>query len=308
MAVSYGCIGIRRVGRTHAGDADARPWESMETYLDTEPTVEPKATIEEWAERIHDALQDLKGLDLTLDQTRRVLVKFPPNVTDYVTVTLDQPAEYVYVPSMPRNVAVYFGYGVGQLLAQVGIGKPFLARFPRIDALTFVPDAGSGNADQCDLWYSTRPIDLSGVLAGSSFAVATASDTLANPTTGEVLAFGMAWDGALWRRVRTASVFRQFAATAIVAGTGLVVWTPAAGKRFRLMGWLLSTNTVADLILCDNAVGAPFARTGPQQINTGVASPPNMGNGFLSAAANNVLRLDVSVAATVGGMVFGTEE
>lgn len=326
-------------------------------------TAEPKRSVEEWLSIVNDSLQDLKGLDLSLDQTRRVLVKFPANNTDYVVVTFDQPAEYIYVPSMPRSVTVYFGTGPGQQLATVGAGEPFLMRFPRVDALTFLPDAGTGNADQFDLWFSTRPIDLGGIATIAQFASVLASDNMTNPTAPQVLADMMVFDGTTWDRLkggtsassghagiapaygtftdndqtgigrivsvtgagltlavcpglfngtgldraRTPFVFKPFAATAIVAGTGLTVWTPAAGKKFRLMGWSLSTNTAADLIFGDNLAATVIYRTGVQQVNT-VVNSPDIGNGILSAAANNVLKLDVSVGATVGGTVWGTEE
>lgn len=321
--------------------------------------------LERWASEILVALQDLKGLDLNLDETRRVLVKFPANNTDYVPVTFDQPAEYVYIPSSPRNMTIHFGTGPGQIMATIGVGEPLRMRFPRIDAMTFVPDAGTGNADQFDLWYSTRPIEVDSAAVLADFTEVVPGDAVANPTAiPEMLAFMMGWDSAatVWRRVQVAGataalraailtnatitdgaatlmapgidiagntrfpaimpyvwngasadrpripfVFKPFAATAIVAGTGLTVWTPAAGKKFRLMGWSLSTATAADLIFGDNAVGTVIYRTGVQQINTTIPSPP-IGNGILSAAANNVLKLDVSVGATVGGTVWGTEE
>jgi hypothetical protein len=114
----------------------------------------------------------------------------------------------------------------------------------------------------------------------------------------------------------------KFAACTTVAATA--VWTPAAGKRFRLMG---------GVIVCS----AGLAAAGNQQINLldaavdiGVnfatflpiaASVTGLGihvipfdlrpNGILSALANNVLNCTMTSAVTAGAInitVWGTEE
>lgn len=116
-----------------------------------------------------------------------------------------------------------------------------------------------------------------------------------------------AFNGATWDRPRTPAIFKPIAPTAVVAGVGLTVWTPAAGKKFRLMGWVLSVTVASEVIFGDNAVGTIIARTGIQPANDAKAAPA-IGNGILSAAANNVLKIDVTAGATVQGTVYGTEE
>lgn len=115
------------------------------------------------------------------------------------------------------------------------------------------------------------------------------------------------WNGATWDRQRTAAKFVIVAAVAITAATGATIWTPASGKKFRLMGYSFSASAAASLIFGDNVVGTVIFR-GPLLAAAGIDSQYNLGNGFLSAAANNVLKLDVSANATVTGTVWGTEE
>jgi hypothetical protein len=117
----------------------------------------------------------------------------------------------------------------------------------------------------------------------------------------------MLFDGTSLRYGRVPSKFIDINAVALVAGVGATVWTPGAGKKFRLMGGWFSSSAAAALILGDNAVGAVIFRT-PLLAAAGTFTLPPMGNGFLSAVANNVLKLDVSVNSTVTGCVFGTEE
>jgi hypothetical protein len=116
------------------------------------------------------------------------------------------------------------------------------------------------------------------------------------------------FNGATWDRFRTPNVFKPFATTAITAGTGATLWTPAAGKKFRLMGWLVSSSAAGQLIFGDNAVGTVIARS--ELLAAGAASKcatGDLGNGILSAAANNVLKID-GPTGNVAGMVWGTEE
>lgn len=142
--------------------------------------------------------------------------------------------------------------------------------------------------------------------AASAFVASTAGGD-AVTGSGIMPAALWEWNGASFDRVRTANTFKIVAAVAITAGTGATIWTPAAGKKFRVLGYTFSASAAASLILCDNVVGTPVFR-GPLLAAAGIDNQYNIGNGILSAAANNVLKLDVSANATVTGTVWGTEE
>ena len=106
----------------------------------------------------------------------------------------------------------------------------------------------------------------------------------------------------------TPDTFKMIDAVAITAGTPATVWTPAAGKKVRLLGWFLSSSAAAALELQDSgAAGTVIAQT-PLLAAAGVHDAPHLGEGLVLAAADNTLNLDVTASATVSGMVFGVEE
>ncbi len=107
-----------------------------------------------------------------------------------------------------------------------------------------------------------------------------------------------------------AYVFKPIKAVAITAGTPAPVWTPAAGKRFRLLGFCVNP-TVAASILFEDATGGTneFLRFPLTAAVSTAQVPVNLGQyGYLSTTANNALFLDVTATATVSGYVYGTEE
>lgn len=104
------------------------------------------------------------------------------------------------------------------------------------------------------------------------------------------------------------NLFKMIDAVAIVAGTPAVVWTPASGKKVRLLGWFLSSSAAAALEFQDSgAAGTVIAQT-PLLAAAGVHLADRLGEGVILTAVNNTLKLDVTVNATVSGMVFGVEE
>jgi hypothetical protein len=131
---------------------------------------------------------------------------------------------------------------------------------------------------------------------------AAAQSTLNLPT----LAFQEAFVGGGWDMVRLANVVKNVAAVAITAATPVTVWTPAAGKKWRVLGFALSTTVAGSIIFKDS--GTERFRTPLLVANTPFACPPNMGNFLISAAANNTLQLDLTVTGNVSGFIFGTEE
>jgi hypothetical protein len=113
------------------------------------------------------------------------------------------------------------------------------------------------------------------------------------------------YNGASSDRVRTPTVFKDISAVAI--GTITTLWTPAGGKKFRLMGGVLSASAAVNVLFEDNAGGAFILRLPKLLVDTPFAFTLG-GNGFLSAAANNVLKATSSAAANITGTVYGTEE
>lgn len=132
----------------------------------------------------------------------------------------------------------------------------------------------------------------------------------------------MVQKGSGLEAVRTPTHFRNFAA--INAGN-TAVWTPAAGRRFRLMGGLVCVtagctfaaaagnvfefyDAAASTDICyfafwvANAAGSTPVVTFPFDLRP---------NGYLSAAINQVLNANLNATLTAGyvsGFVFGTEE
>lgn len=123
--------------------------------------------------------------------------------------------------------------------------------------------------------------------------------------------------------LRTPAVFHTVSFTATGPTT---VWTPAAGKKFRLMRFYLhvtanaalQTGAVVTFTFFDGATALPIAfdffipQTTANQMTVGPSTPwIDLGNGILSAAAGNALAVGMSAAFTTGDcrvFVCGTEE
>ena len=123
---------------------------------------------------------------------------------------------------------------------------------------------------------------------------------------------------------RTPAIFKSAVAT---ASGNTAVWTPTTGKKFRLMRFMLVlTDEAARAVAGDITVKFQDATT-----DTGISLPVyvpataigspigeawtsgwiDLGNGIASAAANNVLNINLSAALTAGTfgvLVAGTEE
>ena len=171
------------------------------------------------------------------------------------------------------------------------------------------PAAVSADGDRVRAWFTRKgelqvATALSGVAAdavGNNWAFLKAENGGNAPLAIVQTAFG----GSTWDRVRIPNVFKTIAGVAVTAGTPVNVWTPATGKKFRLMGYALGLTVAGAVILLDNTT--EILRTAIKPANDGMSSPP-MGNGILSAAANNILKVNVTATGTVHGFVFGTEE
>lgn len=121
-------------------------------------------------------------------------------------------------------------------------------------------------------------------------------------------AFASIFNGSTWDRLRGANIFKNVDGVAVTAGTPATVWTPAAGKKFRILGWSLSLSVAGAIILWDNTGKSLEAfRLPAMPIGQGTVAP-ELDNGYLSAAANNVLQIDCTASGTIHGHIFGVEE
>lgn len=114
--------------------------------------------------------------------------------------------------------------------------------------------------------------------------------------------------GSTFRFYRIASTGKDLSAVAI--GTIATVWTPASGKKFRLMGGTISVSAGGNVLFEDNSAGAGnfVCRTPTLSADTPFTFVVLGGQGKLSAAANNVLKATLSTTGTITGTIWGTEE
>ncbi len=106
----------------------------------------------------------------------------------------------------------------------------------------------------------------------------------------------------------TPDTFKVIDAVAVTAWTPATVWTPASGKKVRLLGWFLSSSVAAALEFQDSGAPGTVISQTPLLAAAGVHDATRLGEGLILAAADNTLDLDVTANSTVSGMVFGIEE
>lgn len=122
--------------------------------------------------------------------------------------------------------------------------------------------------------------------------------------------------------VRQPNFFKTASAT---ASGNTALWTPTAGKKFRLMRFMVQitgnattaagavvTVSFQDAAAAMNIATDSFIPTAALTAADDFVSPwVDLGNGFLSAAANNILNINLSSALTAGNVrvtCCGTEE
>lgn len=133
----------------------------------------------------------------------------------------------------------------------------------------------------------------------------------------------IAFNGTTFDRVRTPNVLKTAKAT---ASGDTAVWTPASGKKFRVMRYSIQITAdaataaggVLDIVLRDatTAIGAGLSVFVPAVAGTTFGTTNStgwceIGNGILSSTADNVLNVNLSAALTSGTVrvvVSGTEE
>ncbi len=130
------------------------------------------------------------------------------------------------------------------------------------------------------------------------------------------------FNGATWDRLRTPNTFKSVAFTSVAATN---IWTPAAGKKFRLMRYKIkitanALQAVAGVITVQfNDSASAMAITEDFFVPTVAGAvlaeddTPwiDLSNGILSTVANNILTMTLNTALTGGNfkiLVAGTEE
>lgn len=194
------------------------------------------------------------------------------------------------------------------------------ATFDRIRALDNNADglaASVGNLAALTFSYG-----FNGATFDRLWSIGSNTDAVPAQTSGQqsVAAQLYGWNGTSFDRVRLANVSNTVVATAAGATP---VWTPSSGKKFRLLGYTIdvagtmAATGVQTLQLQDDAT--TFKNHLAEVIETTTVSISNsttnigadLGQGYLSTAADNVLNLVLGTDMATGGVainVWGTEE
>lgn len=148
-------------------------------------------------------------------------------------------------------------------------------------------------------------LKVAGFYAGTEWVIAAITgDGNGNQNGIFVNNFPLLWNGSNWDRPRTPNIFKP--QNAVAVATEATVWTPAAGKKFRLMGGVLTGPGAAGAYeFRDNTAGTIIFTV---FLSAGQAVPFDLGNGILSGAADRVLTCDGPASATLTGTIWGTEE
>lgn len=186
-----------------------------------------------------------------------------------------------------------------------------------LSAVTALPTGGALTNQQNLLFGASAGGD--GTLVGGAFASA-------NSAYGIAVIMNAVTDGGQNNnnsRIRTPNKFNTAQAT---ASGNTAVWTPTSGKKFRLMRFLLDVTNNASQAAGGVITFAFQDGTSALNIAFDVFVPTaavttvlggytsgwcDLGNGFLSAAANNVLNINLSATLATGNVrvtVAGCEE
>ncbi len=245
-----------------------------------------------------------------------------PIVLAVVTGTFSATLQFEGLPPSGGWVSVLGMPVTGGLLASaISVPANYLVNAVGMHALRV--RCSSFASGQADVTLATAP--AVGLLQGASDANGRAvvnlnvsaglGDGLTNSPTALVDSAGVGRTLAVvpyavsgtstYDRPRTANVFKPQALGAATAETTL--WTPTSGKKFRLMGFLLTPGGAATLTFKDNTGGSTIAAARGSTDVPILWQPPST-NGILSAAANNVLTVTRGASVTLDGTVWGTEE
>jgi hypothetical protein len=146
--------------------------------------------------------------------------------------------------------------------------------------------------------------DSTGLTAKVPLGLFAAQDGLGGAFSGFLSTdYNLVFTGSVWDRMRAPSQFVPVNAVGITANTA--IWTPAAGKKVRVMGYQFTTTVAGAVILKDNSATVVAVFYGA----AGIPGPAvELSNGFILAAANNPLTAIGPGGAVLHGLVWGSEE
>ena len=105
---------------------------------------------------------------------------------------------------------------------------------------------------------------------------------------------------------RTPDVFVPFSGLDITSEAD--VWVPTSGKRFRLMGFVITQGTLAGDVTLKDGTGLATIFTVPATLVGQPLYIPFGATGILSGAADRHLTATGTATETISGTVWGTEE
>ena len=157
---------------------------------------------------------------------------------------------------------------------------------------SIVTQGNKGSAGQG--WYVAITDFTNTVAIDNSRALATSNYAQGSTTPGDTA-------------VRIATTRVNIAAQAITAGTPVTVFTPTAGKKFRVLGYSLSSDSaLAGVIFKNNhsSVDTELFRTPVTNPGSPINSPAGgLTNGKPGTNASDALDLDVTATTTVSGWI-----
>ena len=101
---------------------------------------------------------------------------------------------------------------------------------------------------------------------------------------------------------------KKYDVGAVAAGSIATILTPSSGKKFRLLGGDISASNASSVLFEDNAAGATHFVFRTPALVAGTPYHFELGDGFLSATADNVLKATSSASAHLSGTLYYSEE
>jgi hypothetical protein len=103
-----------------------------------------------------------------------------------------------------------------------------------------------------------------------------------------------------------ANVFKDLSAVTITSITS--IWAPASGKKFLILGGVISASAAMSVLFEDGSAGAGLFVYRTPKLLADTPFPFLVGNnGFLSGAADRALKATGSAAGAITGTLWGIE-